>query len=238
VTVFLVGGGPETTSPGLLDRFFVEVRAVAERSGTRPHAAVVALNDRGRGRWRFPAYQRALAADDVGLSPMYFRRGDELEPRAMAGAHGIVVAGGPTPVYREALVGAGLGTTLPYVGFSAGAMIAASTALIGGCRLAGRVVCPEESSEDLDDLAVRPGLGLVGFAVDVHTSEAGTLGRTVAVVESGLSSVAVGIDEGTCLAVAHRQQQPEAAVVLGRGSVWIVRRTEDGELRVARRTAD
>ena len=112
---------------------------------------------------------------------------------------------------------------MPYLGFSAGAMIAPRTALLGGHLLAGRSVCPRSWSEGLAELTVRPGLGLVEFAVDVHTGQAGTLGRTVALVDSGAAPVAVGIDEDTCLAVAVGAPDPADGVVTGPGAVWVVR---------------
>jgi hypothetical protein len=55
-------------------------------------------------------------------------------------------------------VAAAVRAGMPYPGFSAGAVIAARTAL-------------------------------VGFPVDVHTGQAGTLGRTVALVASGAVEV-------------------------------------------------
>ena len=66
----------------------------------------------------------------------------------------------------------------PYLGFSAGAMIAPERAIIGGYRVRGVEVCPEEASEGLGEVELREGLGLVPFAVDVHAAQAGTLGAS------------------------------------------------------------
>ncbi len=61
-----------------------------------------------------------------------------------------LVGGGPAPGYHAGLIGcapairAATDAGVPYVGFSAGAMIAGKQALLGGYRLAGREVCPRE----------------------------------------------------------------------------------------------
>ena len=64
-----------------------------------------------------------------------------------------------------------------------------------------REVCAEEAGEDLDELAVRDGLGLVPFAVDVHVTQWGTLTRLVHAVGAGLVDEGWAIDEGTVLVV-------------------------------------
>ena len=53
---------------------------------------------------------------------------------------------------------------VPYAGFSAGAALAARSAVVGGWLLDGVPVCPEDTAEDLDEIAVRDGLGLMSFA--------------------------------------------------------------------------
>src|SRR6478735_7340765 len=103
---------------------------------------------------------------------------------------------------------------MPYAGFSAGAAIAGSHAVIGGWRLDGVPVCPEDSNEDLDAVAVVEGIGLVSGAVDVHAAQWGNLSRAVAVVAAGLAPSAVAIDEGTRLGPGGR--------VVGAGNVWHV----------------
>jgi cyanophycinase len=245
VTVHLVGGGADTTTPGLLAPFLAEVVAAAGRAGHRPRIAVVVVDRWGSGRRSLPGYVHALdAGRDVDVAPVFLRRGRGLLPETLAGVDGIVVGGGPTPEYLEGLSGsagsiaAAVRAGTPYLGFSAGAMIAPRSALVGGHLQDGRGVCPEEWSEELDELTVAPGLGLVGFPVDVHTAQAGTLGRTVALVGSGAAPVAVGIDEDTCLAVAAQATDPADGVVTGAGGVWMVRPGPDGATAVTRRTAD
>jgi cyanophycinase len=119
----------------------------------------------------------------------------------LAGAADVFVAGGSTPGYQEALAGWRAPADLPFAGFSAGAAVAATRAIVGGWRLAGRDVCAEEAGEDLDELTVRDGLGLVPFAVDVHATQWGTLTRLVHAVGAGLVQEGWAIDEGTVLVV-------------------------------------
>jgi cyanophycinase len=115
-------------------------------------------------------------------------------------AGGVFVAGGWTPGYQEALAGRDwLPPDVVYGGFSAGAAIAGEWAIVGGWRHAGRDVCAEEAGEDLEPLTVRPGLGLVPFAVDVHATQWGTLTRLVHTVRAGLVPEGWAIDEGTAL---------------------------------------
>ena len=118
------------------------------------------------------------------------------------------------------LVGAGA----PYLGFSAGAMVAAAEAIVGGYRWDGVAVCPEDASEDLDALTLRPGLGLVPGAVEVHTVQDGTLGRAVAAVASGAAASAVALDEDTSVEIG-----PDGvAHVHGTGQAWWVSPGESG----------
>jgi cyanophycinase len=148
-------------------------------------------------------------------------------PEQVAGAAGIYVAGGWTPGYADALVAAGAGwlpCDVPYAGFSAGAALAAGPAILGGWRRDGRAVCPEDAGEDLDAVTVLPGLGLVPFAVDVHASQWGTLGRAVDVVRAGEAPEAVAVDEGTVL-VAEPGGGLRSA---GLGAAHRVRRDREG----------
>jgi cyanophycinase len=80
--------------------------------------------------------------------------------------------------------------------------------------LDGVPVCPEDSNEDLDAVAVVEGIGLVTGAVDVHAAQWGNVSRAVAVVAAGLAPNAVALDEGTRLGPAGR--------VAGTGRVWHV----------------
>jgi cyanophycinase len=153
-----------------------------------------------------------------------------LEPPSaedLDGAAGVFVGGGWTPGYQEALAGWRAPADLPFAGFSAGAAVAAARAIVGGWRLGDREVCAEEAGEDLDQLAVRDGLGLVPFAVDVHATQWGTLTRLVHVVGAGLIDEGWAIDEGTVLVVEGRSIR-----VAGLGSAYRVA-PRDGAVAVS-----
>ena len=60
-----------------------------------------------------------------------------------------------------------------YAGFSAGASVAAERALVGGWLLGGVAVCPDAAGEDVDEVTVVDGLGLVPFTVEVHCAQWG-----------------------------------------------------------------
>jgi len=230
MSIFLVGGGPDTTtSPGLLTPFRVEVESHAKAQARRPRLAIALFDHQGSAQRYLPDYVRALAdAEAMDIEPVLVERGHSVGPEAFADVDGMCVAGGPTPEYLAGLNGAGHAiraavlSGVPYLGFSAGAMIAPGIALLGGYRMAGYDVCPRESSEGLDAITVRRGLGLVPFSVDVHTAQAGTLGRTMALVESGEAATAVGIDEDTCLILDEPTASIDECRVTGSGSVWVV----------------
>jgi cyanophycinase len=182
--VFLIGGGRDDAQVRASHAPFVAA------CGGGPIVAF-ALED--PDRWE--AALRLAGAGDVRCLP---------EPPSdadLAGAAGVFVGGGLVPAYQEALAGWSAPADLPYAGFSAGAALAARRAVVGGWRLRGRDVCAEEAGEDLDELEVRDGLGLVPFAVDVHATQWGTLTRLVHAVGAGLVDEGWAVDEGTVLVV-------------------------------------
>ena len=204
--VFLIGGGRDDA----------QVRA--------SHAPFVAACDGGpivafalEDPERWEGALRLAGATDVHCL---------LEPPSaddLSGAAGVFVGGGATPDYQEALAGWRAPADLPFAGFSAGAAVAAARAIVGGWRLDGRDVCAEEAGEDLEELAVRDGLGLVPFAVDVHATQWGTLTRLVHAVGAGLVEEGWAIDEGTVLVV-----HDGAVRVEGLGSAYGVARRDGG----------
>lgn len=135
----------------------------------------------------------------------------------------LVVGGGVTPDYLDAIaplvdqIRLLVSDGLPYLGYSAGAMIASDRALVGGWRIGGVEVCPEAASEGLDEVELREGLGLVDLTIDVHAVQAGTLARLVASAEAEFVTAGLGIDEDTTLVVGEG-----ALEVRGTGSVWRV----------------
>jgi cyanophycinase len=243
VSVHLVGGVAEPWhGTSLLAPFVAE--AAARSDTARPRLATLLVGGPGRVERYLPLYAGAFegVADVVPVELLPDQPLDAEQVAAVVRADGIVVCGGPTPDYHAALTGPdGLGKAVaaavrggtPYVGFSAGAMVAGDDALLGGYLAGDREVCEEGCSEDLGPLTVRPGLGLVPFTCDVHVTAAGTLGRAVEVVAAGLAPVCVGLDEDTCLAVPAGGR-PEDGVVTGAGSVWAIRAGEPGQAVVTR----
>ncbi len=137
--------------------------------------------------------------------------GGQLDVGTLGAANAVLVCGGLTPAYADALGPAAdelaewlVAGPRPYAGFSAGAAIAAGSALVGGWRVDGVPVCPADAGEDLDEVTVVPGLGLVSLAVDVHAAQWGTVNRMVAAVRSGRVSAGLAIDEDTMIAVDGR----------------------------------
>jgi cyanophycinase len=141
---------------------------------------------------------------------------------------GLVIGGGMTPAYLAAVepimeeIRLLVADGLPYLGFSAGAMIAADRALVGGWRIGGVEICPEGASEGLDEVELREGLGLVDLTIDVHAVQAGTLARLIASAEAEFVTAGLAIDEDTALVVGEG-----ALEVRGTGSVWRVMAGEE-----------
>ncbi|MCU7821392.1 hypothetical protein [Kitasatospora sp. DSM 101779] len=216
MTIHLVGGGrDEAWYAELYGPFLAE-------AGTEPEVACLLL-DEGDVPEQFERWSGALAA----AAPCRPRAvpvvpGAVFDPAVLDGADAVFVGGGLTPEYASALAGP-LGRRLaerplPYAGFSAGAAIAAGRAVVGGWLSEGVPVCPEETAEDLDEIEVRDGLGLIAPAVDVHAAQWGTLGRLVEAVARGVVPYGLAIDENTALAV-----HGTTARVRGAGRVHLVR---------------
>lgn len=233
MSIFLAGTGPDPGAfPELFDRF---VQDVQEHTGReRPVRIAVAVHHRGGNPAEvLPDYaEPLLARAPIELVPVLLGGEDPVDPAVFDGVHGLVVGGGLTPAYWDGisasvsaisrLVAAGM----PYLGFSAGAMVAPGRALIGGYLVQGIEVCGEECSEGLGEVEIRNGLGLAPFAVDVHAAQAGTLSRAVGAVAGGLVDRAVAIDENT--AVVLSAPGDDGFEVLGSGNCWDIRRSGTG----------
>src|SRR4051794_1511918 len=203
MSVFLVGGGWSDERAGAMFGGFLA--AAADRAGGRsPQVLLVVMGTDAEAVEYHEMYVHALGL--AGAHELVIARvaeGDVLDVGLLDGVDGLFVGGGPTPEYHASLsptydrirdlVSAGL----PYVGFSAGAAIAATTAIVGGWLVDGVEVCPEDSNEELDPVTVVEGIGLVAGAVDVHATQWGNLARLVAAVEAGLVPHGVAIDECT-----------------------------------------
>lgn len=173
-----------------------------------------------------PRFSRVLelaGASDLRVATVV--EGQRFAPDALDGFGTLMVGGGLTPAYAHAfadiapLVRERVAGGMPYIGFSAGSAIAASSALVGGWRLDGVPVASEDAGEEEDELLVVPGLGLVPFAVDVHAAQWGTVTRLTAAVAAGLVPSGYAVDEHTALVVTDPDVTPTVA---GVGAAWHV----------------
>lgn len=233
MSVHLVGGGwtPENDAD-VFGPFLAEATARGAASGrSEPRIAILAVRD-GDGDEHSAKLGSALAAggpfEPVRTS---LAHGGLFEMTAVHDVDGIVIAGGITPAYLEAVlpiageVRRQVAAGIPYLGFSAGAMIAAERAILGGWRIGGVEVSPEDGSEGLDEVTIEQGIGLLDVTVDVHAAQWGNLSRLIAATEAGLIEGGLAIDESTVLVVGEG-----ALNVVGAGSVWRVSQSDAGVL--------
>jgi len=231
VSIFLVGGGWSAAGDAEISGpFLAEAAQRAAGSGRmipRIGILIVVDGDAPSGAYLegYPASFGVVAACETIVAIVETAPGTvaQFNSDVLTDIDGLVIGGGMTPAYLAAVdplmeeIRLLVADGLPYLGFSAGAMIAADRAVIGGWRIDGVQVCPEETGEDLDEVTIEEGLGLVDLAIDVHAAQWGTLGRLVAATEAGLVAGGVAIDEFTALIVAD-----DGLRVAGAGSVWRV----------------
>ncbi|BDV31947.1 Type 1 glutamine amidotransferase-like domain-containing protein [Microbacterium terricola] len=235
MSLHLIGGGATTVADAPLHAPFVAeaVQRAGHAGRARPRIAVISLHpeaaEKAVALGELLTEAASGAAIEVHLTAG--RPGEPIGLDAIADVDGIAVGGGVVedvraglePVFGEVrrLVADGV----PYLGVSAGAMIAAEGSLGGGSRIGDVVVSPEEPGEPGDELEIEAGIGLVDVAIEVHVVQRGMLSRMVAAVESGLIAGGLGIDERTALIVGEGGLRVEGA-----GSVWRVLPTEGGVL--------
>jgi len=238
-TIFLHGGGDHVESrASTFGRFVQALRP----HPSRPLLLVVAEareTDRETSLLAYRAIFQAIGLSTDVIAPAFVTPAQPLTAPMLMHLQpcGVFVCGGTTPFYREALcidrrwVAYLNDTQIPYGGTSAGAAIAAQSAILGGwqAQRAGqrRAILFSGASEGLDQLTVQPGLGLVPFAVDVHASQLGTLLRLIHAVDLGLVPNGWAIDEDTLLEVADH-----GIHVYGRGQAYAVERTPADGIRV------
>jgi cyanophycinase len=215
-TVHLIGGGWDPSATAAVYGPFLEA------AGAAPVVATLVL-DEGDGAAQFARWadvlRRTARCEPV---PVLVPPGSRLDPAALGDADALLVCGGLTPAYADALApvaGALRGWLAagerPYAGFSAGAAVAAGRAVVGGWRSGGVPVCPEDAAEDLEEVAVADGLDLVPWTVDVHCAQWGTLPRLLTAVAGG--GRGLGLDEDTAVHL-----DGDGARVAGRGTAWLV----------------
>jgi cyanophycinase len=230
--IFLVGGGWSDDLARDMFGGFLEA-ATVRAGGGDPRILLVVMGSDDEAREYHEKYVRALGLAGVtNLAVARVTEGEAFATEALEQVDGLLVGGGPTPEYHASLRPAYprirelVSDGMPYAGFSAGAAIAATHAIIGGWRIDGVPVCPEDSNEELDAVTVVDGIGLVEGAVDVHAAQWGNLSRLVAAVEAGLVPAGIAIDECTTLL-------PSGAVA-GAGRVWRVTSSPEGGAVVSR----
>lgn len=235
MSVHLIGGGATTSADAALYAPFVAEAALRAGAAARarPRVAVISLHPEAEEKAAALGELLAEAGrgSEIEVHLTAGRPGEPIGLGSIADVDGIAVGGGVVedvraglePVFGELrrLVAAGL----PYLGVSAGAMIAAAGSLGSGSRIGGLVVSPEDPDDPGVELEIGAGIGLVDVAIEVHVAERGMLSRLVAAVESGLVTGGLGIDERTALMVGDGGLRVD-----GRGSVWRVRPTEGGVL--------
>jgi cyanophycinase len=229
VSIHLVGGGRDDAAHlAVYGPFVAEaVHRGDARGRAVPTVGLVVVHqpdDPTRGAGSVVRFSAALdATAPVTCLPIVLTAGAELEPGRLGGLDGLVVAGGLTPAYATALrpvaeeIRALVADGMPYLGFSAGAAVAARRALVGGYRQDGVVVCHPDNGEDLDELTVVDGLGLVDVTVDVHAAQWGNVSRLIAAVRSGAVRTGVAVDEDTVLVVEGATTR-----TAGAGRLWWV----------------
>ena len=258
MSVHLVGGGRDLeATPSVYGAFLAEAGERSVASGRAvPRIGVVVVADRDELADGVDWFRQALARcgpaevvaataepeGDVSLD-------DGSAPAAgwWSDLDGVLVGGGLTPAYHRVLlphavaIRSAVTGGLPYAGFSAGAMVAPRRALLGGWRLGSTAVTHEDNAEDLDQVTIVDGLGLVSPTVEVHTSQWGTLSRLVAAVAAGRTASGIAVDENTVVILdpATDDGAPAdgaSARVAGAGQAWLLTEN-DGAVRVVRREA-
>ena len=233
MSIHLVGGGRDGRDEAEAFRAFVSDSAARAAALDRvvPRIAVLLVESdepEVLGQEYAQLLRRAGSCDPVVT---VVPEGGTYESRVLGDIDGLLIGGGHTPSYVDAVstitdeIRLLVSDGLPYLGFSAGAAIAADRAIVGGWLVGGVPVCPEDAAEDLDEVTIAQGLGLVDLAIDVHAAQWGTLARLVAATEAGLVDGGVAIDEYTALVVGEGRLE-----VVGMGSVWRVTPHEDGVL--------
>jgi cyanophycinase len=233
--IHLAGGGwpleDGTVFRPFIDEISARAAAVGRLEGAR--LAVIVVHD-GTGPELYAEIVAALASlgaiDPVAvLAP----EGSPIDRALLADVDGILVWGGLASAYRDSL-DASLGEIrrqvaagIPYFGMSAGALLAADNAIVGGWKIGDVPVCPPDAGGGLDQVTVAEGLGLIDLSIEVHAAQWGTVARLIAATEAGIVDGGIAIDEHTALVVAEG-----ALRVVGRGSVWKIS-TDSGSVRVS-----
>jgi cyanophycinase len=229
--IFLIGGGWETKGYSYTFGRFLQASFLGNR---RKIALIIAATTKEEFEEVSLKYRQAftqLGCRAEEIVPVWVSKENHLtyEIVDQIAPTGVLVGGGSTPLYQEALCLDQTWKTyleerkVVYAGFSAGAAIAAERAIVGGWKVerGGReiTILDEEFSEGVEQVEVRPGLALVSFGVDVHASQWGTLSRLMNAVEMDIVKEGWAIDENTSLEVKGTELK-----VNGLGTAYRMRR--------------
>ncbi|ASP39324.1 hypothetical protein CHH28_11835 [Bacterioplanes sanyensis] len=243
--LFLVGGGWDTDArTDVYQRFF----AAAQQDGKRRIVSIHVAEEDDSEEDRQAQVERSrdvfleLGASNDELVSLTLTAGETLTATKLAelAPTAVFVWGGLTPLYQEVLTADQSwvqylkDNNVVYGGFSAGIVIAAEQAVVGGWQMPVSkrqvAILDADLAEGLDALDVRPGLGLVPFSLDVHASQWGTVTRLMhAVEQQHVPSPGWAVDENTILEVSKDGQLS----VWGAGQAYRVSRTAAGQLQIA-----
>ena len=236
MSIHLSGGGWPSEDDAVIYREFLnDVASYAQSAGRIDglRVAIVLVRD-GDGPERGSEVQSLLSSiTKVDPVVIIAAEGSPIAPTSFADIDGVLVFDGLAPAYRESLepsflelrrlVAAGM----PYLGLGAGAVLAGDTAIVGGWKIGSVPVSPYEAAQEIEQVTIAEGLGLVDLGIDIQAAQQGTLSRTIAACEAGMVDGAVAIDAHTSLII-----RGGALAVVGRGSVWRIS-NDNGTVRVA-----
>jgi cyanophycinase len=236
MSIHLTGGGWPFDDDGAVFRpFFDEATQRATEAGRLdgPRVAIVLVRD-GDGPEKFVELSSVFASlGKIEPIAVLAPEGAPIDDGLLGDIDGLVVWGGLVPAYRESLSGsfetirALISSGVPYFGMSAGAAVASDGALIGGWKIGDVQVCPVDASQEVEQVTIAEGIGLIDTTIDIHAVQWGTVARLIAATEAAVVEGGLAIDEHTALIVGDGGLR-----VVGSGSVWSVAR-DSGTVRVS-----
>ncbi|TLN25338.1 hypothetical protein FDZ74_02445 [bacterium] len=214
--VFLIGGGGEQANawPDTYGRF------LQTAGGDQARLALISVGNSPSETAEILAYYRNIF-ESLGLPPaqildLPLTAGQHLDRQVLEALDpsGVCLCANATPLCQQVMCADTAWVAwlqemkLPFCGVASGAVIAGDRAVVGGwCVTMDDEQHPfqaREASEGLDNLEVRPGLGLAPFAIECHAGQRGTLTRLIHAVAMELVGEGWAIDEDTLLEVGAR----------------------------------